>query len=81
MPIADDNAIDRPSNTNQRGRPTNEKKRQRTEEQDDPIDKFRVFYNDILNTFIDLLSEKFNSDNYKPLMAISSLLISKKKAK
>ncbi len=35
--------------------PSNEKKRQRVEDAEDPIDKYRECYQEILKTFIDLL--------------------------
>ena len=45
----------------------------------DPLQKFHDQYIDIIDVFIDHLSVKFNTESYKPLNAISTLLTSFKK--
>ncbi len=68
-----------PSTTNQRGRKSNASKRQRTESMNDPIERYRGYYTEIVDMFIEELSQKFHVDSYKPLIAISNLIISMEK--
>jgi len=80
LKFAEENGIQVPSGSNQRGRPSREiQEKKRLREEVDPLDKYKASFGDILDTFIDHLSEKFKSDNYKPLIAISTLLTSKTK--
>ena len=77
--FAEDNDIQEPSTYNQRGRKTNESKRKRTETVIDPMERYKGYYEEIIDMFIEELSKKFNTDSYKPLIAISDMLISSNK--
>jgi len=80
LEFADQNGIDCPSQTNQRGRLSRaeaDKKRQRIES--DPLERYKDWYDALITDFIKHLSDKFNTDNYRPLMAISNILLSKTK--
>jgi len=75
LEFADQNDIDRPSNSSRRGRRSMaevEAKRQRIEI--DPLEKYKELFCEILDVFIDHISDKFQSENYKPLIAISRIL-------
>ena len=63
-----------PSTTNQRGR-----KRHRDETNKEPIDRYKGYFMEITDMFIQELSQKFNTDNYKPLVAISNIINAKVK--
>jgi len=80
LEFADQNGIDCPSQTNQRGRLSKaeaDKKRQRIES--DPLKRYKDWYDALITDFVKHLSDKFNTDNYRPLMAISNILLSKTK--
>ena len=79
LKFANENDIETPSNSNQVGRPSNEKKRKRMNGSENPLEKYIDSYQTILDIFIDHLSEKFQIDNYKPLVAISNILTANKK--
>lgn len=72
--------IELPSNSSKRGRRSLaelEAKRQRIEI--NPLDKYKDLFCEIIDVFINHLSEKFQSNNYKPLIAISRILTEKQK--
>jgi len=72
--FAEENYIDIPSTTNQRGR-----KRRRNEESTetiDPKERYRGYFEELIDVFVQELSQKFNTDNYKPLIAISNIIVS-----
>lgn len=78
--FAEENDISLPSISKKRGRQSIadlQAKRQRCEI--DPEQKYRDLFVDVVDVFINHLSEKFQSDNYKPLIAISKLLTDKTK--
>lgn len=77
--FAKENDIAMPSTTNQRGRKTNASKRQRTESVTDPIQRYNGYFIEIIDMFIDELGQKFNTENYKPLIAISNFIIAAEK--
>jgi len=74
--FANENDIQVPSTTNQRGRRTNASKRARTESIIDPIERYKGYYAEIVDMFVEELSQRFNTENYRPLIAISNILIS-----
>lgn len=78
--FADDYNIQIPSSNKKRGRQSladQHAKRPRTEI--DPIIEYKDQFKEIINIFINHLSEKFQTDNYKPLIAIESILLAEKK--
>lgn len=80
MEFAELNDTDLPSVTKKRGRQSiadQQAKRSRCEI--DPVQKYRDLFAETVDVFIDHLSEKFQSDNYKPLIAISKLLTASEK--
>ncbi len=80
LEFAEQNEINCPSAANQRGRQSRaeaDRKRQRSEA--DPLERYNNWYDELLTDFIKHLSEKFNTDNYKPLMIISDMLLNKTK--
>ncbi len=44
--------------------------------EDADLERFKLKYDEIIDIFVDNLSEKFATDNYKPLIAIQKLLTS-----
>ena len=80
LEFADNNGIEKPSTSKHKGRQTSSDQKAKRQRVDfDPILLYRENFNEILDVFIDHLSEKFQLDSYKPLIAISNLLLSKKK--
>ena len=69
--------IARPTNSQSKNRKINQDQQaKRRKLEIDPLDRYHVLYNEIVKVFVYHLSEKFDSESYKPLMAISTLLTS-----
>lgn len=78
--FSDKNMIERSSISNQRRRSSHSNQQAKRSRIDiDPLQKSLDQYIDIIDVFINHISEKFNTDSYKPLIAISTLLTSYKK--
>ncbi len=87
--FATEHSIKIPTLLNKAGRPSTEsvtKKRRRddalenVENLEEPdFEKYNVGFKNIVNIFVNHLSDKFNTDTYKPLIAIQSLLTSAEK--
>lgn len=75
LEFADNYGINSPSNI-KKGR-----KRVRTEDsiEIDPLENYKNLFKEVIDVFINHLSKKFQSDSYKPLIAISTLLTANKK--
>jgi hypothetical protein len=76
LEFADTYGIERPSNR-KKGR-----KRVRTETDSteiDALESYKNLFKEVIDVFINHLSEKFHSDSYKPLIAISTLLTANEK--
>lgn len=74
---ADRYGINRPSMVNRRGRTPNDANGNKRSRCDiDPNEKYHGLYVKTLDAYINHMSEKFNTDNYKPLIRISELLTS-----
>ena len=73
--FSEKNMIERPSNSNQRRRSSHSNQQaKRSRIVIDPLQKSLDQYIDNIDVFINHISEKFNTDSYKPLIAISTLL-------
>ena len=71
--FSDKNMIERSSISNQRRR-SSHSNQQAKRSRIYPLQKSHDQYIDIIEVFINHISEKFNTDSYKPLNAISTLL-------